>query len=174
MEALLSERTRIKYTDQNKEYSLRSSKIHSLGEVGKFRVVAVNDLAEFAYNSDRSRARNDVENLESRGLLTQTTIADLEHNATPFSRSPRKAQALVSRQGVPSDQATYHGLKKPKEAFRGADLYRFHIGSSPGFCSWFVTLSGALFRQHFSCPQGSILRIARSSQECVPVDYGCA
>src|SRR5215475_9538998 len=58
VEAILSERSRTKYADRNKEYSLRSSEIHTLGEVGKFRVVAMNDLAEFAYNGDRSRARN--------------------------------------------------------------------------------------------------------------------
>src|SRR5215510_6721794 len=84
VEALLSERIRTKYADRNKEYSLRSSEIHSLGEVGKFRVVAVNDLAEFACNGDRWRARNDIENCASQGLLTQTTITDLEHNATPI------------------------------------------------------------------------------------------
>jgi len=127
VEAMLSERSRTKYADRNKEYSLRSSEIHSLGEVGKFRVVAVNDLAEFAYNGDRSRARNDIENLLSQGLLTQTTIADLEHNATPVLTLTKEGHKLLSRgKVVSSGQATYHGLKKPKEAFHDADLYRLY------------------------------------------------
>src|SRR5215469_9058818 len=127
VEAMLSERSRTKYADRNKEYSLRSSEIHSLGEVGKFRVVAVNDLAEFAYNGDRSRARNDIDNLASHGLLTQTTIADLEHNATPVLTLTKEGHKLLSRgKVVPSSQATYHGLKKPKEAFHDADLYRLY------------------------------------------------
>ena len=127
VEAMLSERSRTRYADRNKEYSLRSSEIHSLGEVGKFRVVAVNDLAEFAYNGDRSRARNDIENLASQGLLTQTTIADLEHNATPVLTLTEEGHKLLSRgKVVPSSQATYHGLKKPKEAFHDADLYRLY------------------------------------------------
>src|SRR5215470_9946475 len=67
VEAILSERSRTKYADRNKEYSLRNSEIHTLSEVGKFRVVAMNDLAEFAHNGDRSRARNDVENLTREG-----------------------------------------------------------------------------------------------------------
>ena len=33
---------RSKYTDQDKNYSLRDSEINSLSEVGKFRVVASN------------------------------------------------------------------------------------------------------------------------------------
>ncbi|HEX2715244.1 MAG TPA: hypothetical protein VHM88_23950 [Candidatus Acidoferrales bacterium] len=127
VEALLAERSRTKYADRNKQYSLRDSEIHTLGEVGKFRVVAVNDLAEFAYNGDRSRARNDIENLASQGLLTQTTIADLEHNATPVLTLTKEGHKLLSRgKVVPSNQATYHGLKKPKEAFHDADLYRLY------------------------------------------------
>ncbi len=82
VEALLSQRSRTKYADRNKDCSLRDSEIHTLGEVGKFRVVAMNDLAEFAYNGDRSRAGNDIEILARQGLLTQTTIADPEHNPT--------------------------------------------------------------------------------------------
>ena len=127
VETLLSERSRTKYADRNKEYSLRDSEIHTLGEVGKFRVVGINDLAEFAYNGDRSRARNDIENLASQGLLTQTTIADLEHNATPVLTLTEEGHKLLSRgKVVPSSQATYHGLKKPKEAFHDADLYRLY------------------------------------------------
>jgi len=127
VEAILSERSRTRYADRNMEYSLRNSEIHTLGEVGKFRVVAMNDLAEFAYNGDRSRARNDIENLLSQGLLTQTTIADLEHNATPVLTLTKEGHKLLSRgKVVSSGQATYHGLKKPKEAFHDADLYRLY------------------------------------------------
>ena len=57
---ILSQRVRTKYADRNRQYSLRDSEINTLGEVGKFRVLAVNDLAEFAYNGERSRMENDV------------------------------------------------------------------------------------------------------------------
>jgi len=127
VEAILSERSRTKYADRNKEYPLRDSEIHTLGEVGKFRVVGINDLAEFAYNGDRSRARNDIENLTSQGLLWQTTIADLEHNATPVLTLTKEGHELLSRgKIVSSSQATYRGLKKPKEAFHDSDLYRLY------------------------------------------------
>jgi hypothetical protein len=52
---VVRQRIRTIYTDRSKQYSLRDSEIHSLSEVGKFRVVAKNDLAEFAYNGDRDR-----------------------------------------------------------------------------------------------------------------------
>ncbi len=125
--AILSQRIRTKYTDRNKEYSLRDSEIHTLGEVGKFRVVATNDLAEFAYNGNRSRMENDVESLARQGLLTQTAIADPEHNPTQVVTLTKEGHKLLSRgKVVPSSQAIYHGLKKPKEAFHDADLYRLY------------------------------------------------
>jgi hypothetical protein len=68
VEEILSERVRSTYADRDKTYSLRDSEIHALSEVGKFRVVATQDLAQFAYNGDRSRMENDVENLCRQGL----------------------------------------------------------------------------------------------------------
>ena len=43
LETILAERVRTRYFDREKEYSLRNSEIHLLSEVGKFRVVGVND-----------------------------------------------------------------------------------------------------------------------------------
>src|SRR5689334_1381886 len=127
VQAILSQRVRTKYTDRNKEYWLRDSQIHTLGEVGKFRVVGTNDLSEFAYNGDRSRMGNDVESLARQGLLMKTKIADPEHNPTPVVTLTKEGHKLLSRgKVVPSSQTTYHGLKKPKEAFHDADLYRLY------------------------------------------------
>ncbi len=127
VQAILSQRVRTQYTDRNKTYSLRDSEIHTLSEVGKFRVVAARDLAEFAYNGDRSRVENDVESLARQGLIKETTIADPEHNPTQVVTLTKEGHKLLSRGKVlPSDQATYHGLKKPNEAFHDADLYRLY------------------------------------------------
>jgi hypothetical protein len=128
VQTILSQRVRTQYTDRNKTYSLRDSEIHTLSEVGKFRVVATGDLAEFAHNGDRSRVENDIENLVRQGLMKETTIADPDHNPTKVVSLTKEGHKLLSRGKIlPSSQATYHGLKKPKEAFHDADLYRlFH------------------------------------------------
>jgi hypothetical protein len=127
VQAILSQRTRTKYTDRDRNYSLRDSEIHTLSDVGKFRVVATGDLAEFAYNGDRSRMEYDVESLVRQGLIRQTGIADPEHNPTQVVTLTKEGHKLLSRgKVVPSNQATYHGLKKPKEAFHDADLYRLY------------------------------------------------
>jgi len=125
VQTILSQRTRTKYTDRDKDYSLRDSEVHTLTEVGKFRVVATKELAEFAYNGDRSRMENDVESLARQGLVKATSIANNEHNPIQVVTLTKEGHKFLSRGKVArADQATYHGLKKPKEALHDAELYR--------------------------------------------------
>jgi len=127
VQAILSQRTRTKYTDRNKDYSLRDSEIHTLSEIGKFRIVAANDLAEFAYNGDHNRMENDVESLSRQGLAKATSIADAEHDPMQVVTLTKEAHKFLSRGEVlRPDQAIYHGLKKPKEAIHDAQLYRLY------------------------------------------------
>src|SRR5215472_16545404 len=44
--------------ERDRGYSVRQSKIHTLTEVAKFRVIAVEDLAKLASSGDRSRMEN--------------------------------------------------------------------------------------------------------------------
>ena len=127
LQATLAQRVRTRYADRDSEYSLRDSEIHSLGEIGKFRVVELNELAEFAYNGDRSRAENDLANLERQGLVEQGEIADPHHSLTRVVTLTKEGQRLLARgKIVAANQALYYGLKKPKEAFHDADLYRLY------------------------------------------------
>lgn len=127
VQAILSRRARTKYADRDKTYSLRDSEIHTLSEVGKFRVVATNDLAQFAYNGDGSRVENDIENLTRQGLVRESSVATIHSNPGPVVTLTKEGHKLLSRgRVVPSGQATYHDLKKPKEAIHDADLYRLY------------------------------------------------
>jgi hypothetical protein len=127
VEQILSQRLRSTYADRDKTYSLRDSEIHALSEVGKFRIVATQDLAQLAYNGERSRMESDVENLRRQGLVRETKLADMAHKPTRVVSLTKEGHRLVSRgKVVPSDQAIYHGLKKPNDAFHDADLYRLY------------------------------------------------
>jgi hypothetical protein len=127
VQTILSQRIRTTYTDRDKNYSLRDSEIHTLGEVAKFRVAATRDLTEFAYNGDRSRMENDVENLVRDGLMRKTGVADIDHTPIQVLTLTKEGHKLLSRgKVVPASQAIYHGLKKPKEASHDADLYRLY------------------------------------------------
>jgi hypothetical protein len=127
VQAILSQRVRTKYVDRHKTYSLRDSEIHTLSEVGKFRVVATKDLAQFAYNGDGSRMENDIENLSRQGLVRESSVATMEYNPGPVVTLTKEGHKLLSRgKVVPPGQATYHDLKKPKETIHDADLYRLY------------------------------------------------
>ncbi len=127
VQAILSQRARTKYTDRDKDYSLRDSEIHTLSEVGKFRVAAAKDLAELAYNGDRARMESDVESLARQGLVRVKSILDTEHNPMQVVTLTKKGHQFLSRGKIlRPDQATYEGLKKPKEAIHDAELYRLY------------------------------------------------
>src|SRR5439155_20192245 len=81
---VLARTSRTNYVDHNRPYQLRDSELHALTEVGKFRVVAVHDLAQFAYNGDSSRMQGDLANLSRQGLVKQTSIMDSD--LSPGSR----------------------------------------------------------------------------------------
>jgi hypothetical protein len=164
MQTILAQHVRTKYTDRDREYSLRDSEIHTLSEVGKFRVVATRDLAEFAYKGDRRRVENDVESLVRQGLMKQTAIADPEHNPTQFVTLTEEGHRLLDRGKIlPSSQATYHGLKKPKEAFHDADLYRLYHKVSDEIQS----RGGKVLRVQldYEMKQELYARLARASQD---------
>lgn len=127
LQAILSRRARTKYTDRNKDYSLRDSEIHTLSEVGKFRVAATKDLAELAYNGDRARMENDVESLARQDLVRVTSISDTEHNPMQVATLTKEGHQFLSRGKIlRPDQIIYHGLKKPKEGIHDAELYRLY------------------------------------------------
>jgi hypothetical protein len=123
--ALLEERDRKHYADRDRTYALRSSEIHALTEVGKFRVVGVDDLATFVYNGDRERMQSDIRNLARQGLVEQRATTPLKKESRRVLTLTDQGQRLIRRHGfVPGDQAIYSGLVKPKEADHDADLYR--------------------------------------------------
>ena len=122
-----SDRFRATYRYRNREYSLRESEVQTLMEIGKFRVVAVDDLAQLRYTSDRARMENDVQNLRRQGLLEQHSIEGHDGRSKNVLVITRDAHKLLTRQNrIPEGQAIYHGLAKPKEVRHDADLYRLY------------------------------------------------
>ena len=122
-----SDRFRTTYRYRNREYSLRESEVQALIEIGKFRVVPVDDLAQLGYSGDRSRMENDIHNLRRQGLLEQHGIEGHDGRSKNVLVITRDAHKLLTRQNrIPEGQAVYHGLAKPKEVRHDADLYRLY------------------------------------------------
>jgi hypothetical protein len=126
-EETLKERDRSQYAGRDRTYALRPSETHTLAEVGKFRVVSIDDLATFAYNGDRERMQSDLRNLARQGLVEQRGTSPLKKESRRVLTLTDEGQRLIRRHGfVPEDQAIYCGLVKPKEAEHDTDLYHMY------------------------------------------------
>jgi hypothetical protein len=118
---------RTSYHDRDRTYSLRASEIHTLTDVGRFRVVAVEDLAHLGYAGDRSRMDSDLRNLARQGLLQKRGTSAVKKESQHVLTLTKRGQGFLRRSGlVAEDQTIYSGLVKPKEANHDASLYRLY------------------------------------------------
>jgi hypothetical protein len=124
---LLAQRERTEIHDRHRNYLLRPSEIHTLTEVGKFRVVAVEDIAKHAYAGDRSRLDSDLRNLIHQRLVERRDTSVLKKESQQVLTLTKEGRRLIRRHGfVPDGQAIYSGFVKPKEADHDAALYRLY------------------------------------------------
>ncbi len=121
------DRSRTIYRGRDREHSLRSSEVRTLTDIGKFRVVPTDDLANFGYQGDRSRMESDVRSLTRQALIEQRPIEGRSSYSTKVLTLTKEGHRLLVRgQLVSSRQATYHGFVKPKETRHDANLYRLY------------------------------------------------
>jgi hypothetical protein len=121
---LLAQRERTQIPERDRNYSLRPSEIYILTEVGKFRVVAVEDIAKHAYAGDRSRLDSDLRNLIHQRLVERRQTNVLKNKSQQVLTLTKQGKRLIRRHGfVLDDQAIYSGFVKPKEADHDAALY---------------------------------------------------
>jgi len=113
--------------DRDRTYSLRESEIHTLIDLGRFRVIATEDLAKHAYRDAREEAQQDIHNLTRQGLVRLGTFEGPDASSRELLTLTKSGHRLVrANRLVPKDQATYHGFVKPKEANHDADIYRLY------------------------------------------------
>lgn len=112
---------------RDRAYLLRESELHSLGEIGMFRVVTITDLAKFAYGGDRERMERDIRHLRRERLVSATTLEISRGKSLRVVTLTKTGHHLLKNAGrLPQDQAVYHGLRKPREAQHDVDLYRVY------------------------------------------------
>ena len=118
---------RIVYELRGRTYRLRSSEIAAMLELGKFRAVAREDLAEFAYGGKNARMRPDLENLVRQGLAAIKSVPHEELGSRQLLTLTKNGHRfLVQTQSVPKGQSLHYGFAKPREAHHDADLYRLY------------------------------------------------
>lgn len=122
---------RTPYRDQHWTYSLRASEIQTLRELGTFRAVDAEALAEIGYGGNRERMEQDLRNLIRQSLITRRGVEGPEKERFQVLTLTKAGQRFLARQKLmPKDQHIYRGLVKPKEARHDATLYRLYHKAS--------------------------------------------
>jgi DNA-binding transcriptional ArsR family regulator len=113
---------------------LRPQEIKALSELGRFRVVAVRDLAETVYGGDRSALERDLDYLEKKGIVTLRSVNARRDGSW---RQPERIQVVtLTRPGkkmvrqvgtLRQDQQLYAGLVKPREVEHDTQIYRAYL-----------------------------------------------
>jgi hypothetical protein len=113
--------------DRDRGYRVRPSEIRTLTDLGKFRVVGVEDLAAHAYSGDRDAMQDDLRNLLRQGLIRKGTFDGPENTPRELLTLSKAGYRLVrANRLVGKDQAIYYGFVKPREANHDADLYTLY------------------------------------------------
>lgn len=118
---------RTPYRDRERTYALRASEIHTLVELGTFRAVDADALAEFAYDGNHARMEQDLKNLARHSLIARRNIEGPQADKMQILTLTKAGERFLSRQNlVPNNWPIYHGFVKPKEARHDASLYRVY------------------------------------------------
>jgi hypothetical protein len=113
--------------DRDRGYRLGDSETRTLVDIGKFRVVAPDDLKIHVYAGDRERMREDLGSLLRQGLIRRGTFEGPDQNSRELlTLTKRGFRLLCVNRVVPKDQAIYYGFVKPREANHDADLYNLY------------------------------------------------
>jgi hypothetical protein len=86
-------------------------------ELGKFRAIAREDLAEFAYGGDTGRMQPDIENLMRQGLVAMKAIPHEEMGSRKLLTLTKNGHRfLTDTQSAGKGRVLYHGFTRPREA----------------------------------------------------------
>jgi hypothetical protein len=113
---------------RDRAYRISGRERALMTELGRFRTVAVTDLAEYRYGHHTRRLREDVANLKDQKLIRQRRVM--------FGKGREKFSVLVlTKEGKrvveqeepnPSEQTFYAGFVKPHEVAHDAAIYRMY------------------------------------------------
>ena len=115
------------YEFRQRTFTLRSSEIETMADIGKFRAIDAKDLEQFAYDGDGKHLDADLTNLRRQGLIVEREIPHQENCPRRLIALTKEGQRLLaSTNVVPKNQALYHSFTKPREAHHDADLFKLY------------------------------------------------
>jgi hypothetical protein len=109
-------------------YCLSPAELETMREIGRFRTVAIDDLARIRYQGKADQMRQDLPALADQGLIqcrTAWTRANREKLAVVVL-TPRGKEILERHYSQGSSQQLYAGFVKPAEVAHDAAIYRMY------------------------------------------------
>jgi hypothetical protein len=113
---------------RNRSYRISSAERELMTEVGKFRTIAVADLARHRYSNEPGKLRQDLLNLKAQKLVRQRRVmAGKGQEKLSVLVLTREGKHLVQQEyRAPRGQRFYAGLVKPREVAHDAAIYRMY------------------------------------------------
>jgi hypothetical protein len=113
--------------DRERTYRLRASELYTLINLGRFRVIAAEDLGNHVHRDHRQEMEKDIRNLVRHGMALQRIFEGPNGNRRELMTLTKAGCRLVRANGLlPPSRPLYHGFAKPKEANHDADIYRLY------------------------------------------------
>lgn len=113
--------------DRYRAYDLRESEAQTLTDLGKFRIIAADDLARFGYDGDKGRMEQETTNLIRQGLIEEKRVeVSLSKATRMYTLTKTSRNLLLKSDRVARGQEIYSGFVKPKEAKHDSELYRLY------------------------------------------------
>jgi len=113
-------------------YCVSPADLETMRDIGRFRTVAIEDLARIRYAGDPERMRQDLRALADQGLIqcrTAWTRANRERLVVVVL-TRRGKEALEREFGNASSQKIFAGFVKPAEVAHDAAIYRMYQAES--------------------------------------------
>lgn len=113
--------------ERHRAYDLRESEAETLTDLGKFRVIAADDLARFGYDGDKPRMEQETTNLIRQGLVEEKRVeVSLSKTTKMYTLTKTGRNLLLKSDRVVRGQEIHSGFVKPKEAKHDSALYRLY------------------------------------------------
>ena len=141
--------------DRYRAYDLRESETQTLTDLGKFRVIAADDLARYGYDGDKGRMEQETTNLIRQGLVEEKRVeVSLSKTTRMYTLTKAGRSLLLKSDRVAKEQEIYCWFR---EAERGQTRQRTLSPLSEG-----ILQDRGARRQ--SAPSRSRLRIEEESE----------
>jgi hypothetical protein len=121
-------RERQALTGRTYAYHVSPAELETMLHIGRFRTIAVDDLATYRYHSDVDEMREDLGSLAAQGLIQRRTAwTDSKTEKLEVVVLTARGKELLEREANPGGgQRLYAGFVKPSEVAHDAAIYRMY------------------------------------------------